>query len=80
MSKADKIKEEVTLKDYVLTNLHLDGYFAIRLKDNKEYICYKKGKMHFIKKDGKEILLDDEVNKAFMANVREYNRYGIWGG
>lgn len=67
----------ITLEDYILTNLHLDGHFAIRLKDGKEYICYKKGKTHFIKKDDKEILLDDDVNKCFMASVREYNMSGI---
>lgn len=33
--------EEVTLKDYVLTNLNLKEHcFDIRLKDNKEYIVY----------------------------------------
>lgn len=69
--------DKITLKDYVLTNLNLYGYFTIRLTDGKEYVCYKKGKTHFIKKDNKEMLLDDEVNKAFMSNVREYNRYGI---
>lgn len=65
MSKADKIKEKITIKNYVLTNLNLDGYFTIRLKDGKEYVCYKRGKTHYIKKDNREILLDDEVNKAF---------------
>ncbi len=69
--------EEITLEDYILTNLHLDGCFAIRLKDNKEYICYKKGKTHYIIKDNKKIMLSDEVNKCFMASVREYNRCGI---
>lgn len=67
----------ITLEDYVLTNLHLDGHFAIRLNDGKEYICYKKRNTHFIKKDNKEILLDEEVNKLFMASVREYNMSGI---
>ncbi len=77
MSKADEIKDKITINDYVLTNLNLDGYFTIRLKDGKEYVCYKKGKTHYIEKDNKKILLDEEVNKAFMSNVREYNRYGI---
>ena len=69
--------KRITMKEYVLTNLHLDGCFAIRLKDGKEYVCYKKENTHFIKKDNEEILLDDEVNKCFMSSVREYERYGI---
>ena len=41
------MNEEITLNDYVLTNIDLEtGYFTIRLKDNKEYIVYlKKNKM-----------------------------------
>lgn len=75
--------EEITLNDYVLTNIDLEtGYFTIRLKDDKEYIVYykkEKGKkqVNFIKKDGKEIPLTDEVVKIHLAEVRVYQREGI---
>lgn len=75
--------EEITLKDYVLTNLNLEEHcFNIRLKDNKEYIVYyrkPRGQktIYYIKKDKKEILLDDEVKKCFLSEVRLYNRVGI---
>lgn len=73
----------ITLDDYVLTNLSLREHcFTIRLKDNIEYIVYHrkpKGQktIYFIKKDGKEILLDDEVKKCYLSEVRLYNRVGI---
>lgn len=75
--------EEITSKDYVLTNLSLtDHCFVIRLKDNKEYIVYHRRPrgqktIYYIKKDDKEILLDDEVKKCFISEVRTYNRVGI---
>ena len=76
-------EEEITKKEYVLTNLHPDdrGYY-IRLNDEKEYQVYVKKprgqkQYHFIKKDGKEIKLDKEVEKWFLSDVREYERYGI---
>ncbi|MBR6688782.1 MAG: hypothetical protein IKL68_02060 [Clostridia bacterium] len=73
----------ITLEDYVLTNLSLrESCFTIRLKDNNEYIVYhrkQKGQktIYYIKKDGKEILLDDEVKKCYLSEVRLYNRVGI---
>ena len=75
--------EEITKKDYVLTNLSLkDHCFTIRLKDNKEYIVYHRRPrgqktIYYIEKDDKEILLDDEVKKWFLSEVRLYNRVGI---
>lgn len=76
-------KEEITLNDYVLTNINIDtrGYI-IRLKDNKEYQVYvKKPKgqksYDYIVKDGKEIKLSDEVRKIVLSEIREYERYGI---
>lgn len=75
--------EEITLEEYVLTNLHpTDWGYYIRLKDNMEYQVYirkPRGQkiIYYIKKDNKEILLDDEVKKCFLASVREYERYGI---
>lgn len=74
--------EKITLKDYVLTNLNLKGYFTIRLKDNKEYIVYHRKPrgqkaIYYIKKDDEEILIDDEVKKCFLSEVRLYNRVGI---
>lgn len=73
----------ITLDNYVLTNLNLREHcFTIRLKDNNEYIVYHKKPrgqktIYFIKKDGKEILLDDEVKKCYLSEVRLYNRVGI---
>lgn len=73
----------ITLDDYVLTNLNLREHcFTIRLKDNNEYIVYHKKPrgqktIYFIEKDGKEILLDDEVKKCYLSEVRLYNRVGI---
>lgn len=75
--------DEITLEDYVLTNLSLKEHcYVIRLKDNKEYIVYhKKPKgqktIYYIKKDEKEILLNDDVKKCFLSEVRIYNRVGI---
>lgn len=75
--------EEITLEEYVLTNLHpTDWGYYIRLKDNIEYQVYIRKprgqkKYYFIKKDDKEIRLNKEVEKCFLADVREYDRYGI---
>lgn len=76
-------KEEITLDDYVLTNINIDtrGY-VIRLKDNKEYQVYVKKTRgqkayDYIVKDGKEVKLSDEVRKIVLSEIREYERYGI---
>lgn len=73
--------EEITLEDYQLTNLGLDGFYRVRLKDNKEYKIFPRkenGKtVDYIVKDGKMIKLSYEVQKEVMANIREYERYGI---
>ncbi len=75
--------EKITHEEYVLTNLHPgDWGYYIRLKDNKEYQVYVRKprgqkQYHFIKKDGKEIRLDKDVEKCFLSSVREYERYGI---
>ena len=78
---------KITLNDYVLTNIDLETLcFTIRLKDEKEYIVYHKkikvdGRVktiNYIKKDGKIIPLDDEVTKLHLAEVRVYQREGIW--
>lgn len=75
------MEEEITLDDYVLTNLGLDGYYRVRLKDDKEYKIYprKEGRrtVDYIKKDGKMIKLSYEVQKAVLSNIREYEKYGI---
>jgi len=70
-------EEKVTRKEYVLTNINLDGYYTIRLTDDKEYIVYKEGKKDYIIKDNKKIYLDDEVRKWVLADIKEYERYGI---
>lgn len=75
--------KEITKKDYVLTNLSLEKHcFTIRLKDDKEYIVYHRRPrgqktIYFIIKDNKEILLDEEVKKCFLSEVRVYNHVGI---
>ncbi|MFQ9823134.1 MAG: hypothetical protein ACLRXI_07495 [Clostridia bacterium] len=76
-------KEEITLEEYVLTNLHPgDWGYYIRLKDNIEYQVYRRKPRgqklyYFIKKDNKEFRLDEEVRKCFLQSKREYERYGI---
>lgn len=75
--------EKITLDDYVLTNLNLEKHcFSIRLKNNKEYIVYHRKPrgqktIYFIIKDNKEILLDEDVKKCYLSEVRIYNRVGI---
>lgn len=74
---------EITLDDYKLTNIDLaTHYFTIRLKDEKEYIVYRKlletGKLvYFIKKNDEEIPLSKKVIKIFLKEVKEYEREGI---
>ena len=73
--------EEITLKDYELTNIGTDRYFRVRLKDGNEYKIYPKkenGKIvDYIEKDGKMIRLSKEVQKIVLAEIREYERRGI---
>lgn len=77
----EKTADEITLNDYLLTNLGLDGYYRIELKDNQTYKIYprKEGRStrDYIKKDGKWIRLSYEVQKVVMSCIREYERYGI---
>ena len=73
MSKAD----EITREDYVLTNINLDGYYVVRLKDNKEYKIYKEGKRDYIIKDNKKIYFDEQVRNWVLSSIREYERHGI---
>lgn len=69
-----------------------DGFFywKVRLKDNLVYqILYRsekyttpagnksKRKIYFIKKDGEELIFDDEVKKWFSAFKRPYIISGI---
>ena len=68
---------EIGVDDYVLTNINLDGYYVVRLKDNKEYKIYKEGKRDYIVKDNKKIYLSVEVRKRVLSDIREYERYGI---
>lgn len=75
-------EKEITFEEYVLTNINPDGYYVIRLKDDKEYIVYhKKPKgqksFYFIKQNDKEIKLSDEVKKSYLSEVREYEYWGI---
>lgn len=71
--------KEVTLDDYILTNIDVEtGYFTIRLKDEKEYIVYRrKGSKDFIIKDNIEMPLSDEVKKIHLEEVRIYQTCGI---
>lgn len=76
------MNREITMDDYILTNIdHKTGCFTIRLKDNKEYMVWHKienGKtINFIEKDGDKILLSDDVVKAHLSAVREYQVSGI---
>ena len=70
--------KEITIDDYELTNINLNGYYVIRLKnDDESYKIYKDGKRDYILKDNKKIYLSDEVRKIVLANIKEYERYGI---
>ena len=69
--------DTITKEDYVLTNINAEGYYVIRLKDNKEYIVYKEGEKDYILKDNKKVYLDKEVRKMVLSSIREYERYGI---
>ena len=73
MSEAD----EIQLEEYELTNIDIEGYYVVRLKDGNSYRIYKDGDRDYILKDGKEIYLSNEVRKAVLSNIREYERYGI---
>lgn len=73
----EKTADEITLKDYVLTNLNLEGYYVVKLKDGNSYKIYKEGKRDYIMKNRKKIYLDDEVRKIVLSDIREYERYGI---
>lgn len=76
-------EEKITKNEYKSTTIDINsgGYYSIRLKDDSVYNVWSKKengkKIYFIKKDGKEILLDDEVKKWYLSDVREYERYGI---
>lgn len=71
--------KEITIEDYVLTNINLETLcFTIRLKDNKEHIVYRqKGKKDFIIKDNIEMPLSDEVKKIHLSEIRTYQQSGI---
>ena len=70
-------EEKITKREYILTNINLDGYYVIRLTDNKEYKVYKEGKKDYIIKDDKKVYLDDEVRKWVLSSIKEYERYGV---
>lgn len=73
--------EIITLNEYVLTNIGLDGYYVIRLKDGKEYKVYRKKQnnkiINYILRDGKEISLNKDVLKLYISEIRIYERDGI---
>lgn len=79
--KGELLMQEITKKDYKLTNINRNGKFVIRLKDDNEYVVYyrkQNGKtINFIEKDGKEIPLSKEVLKMHLSEVRVYQRGGI---
>lgn len=74
-----KENEEVTIEEYELTNINLDGYYVIELKDGTVSKIYpnKKEKVDYIEKNGRKIKLSNEVQKAVLSSIREYERDGI---
>ena len=73
-------RKYITRKDYILTNLSIDGCYCIRIKEGdeeKEYDVYYHGKDKYIKKGDEKIYLDDEVKKIYKSEVRIYERDGI---
>lgn len=73
------MNKEITLEEYVLTNLHPgDWGYYIRLKDNIEYQVYKRKPRgqklyYFIKKDNEEIRLDEDIKKENKLEKNFYN-------
>lgn len=65
------MNKEITLEEYVLTNLHPgDWGYYIRLKDNIEYQVYKRKPRgqklyYFIKKDNEDIKKENKLEKNF---------------
>lgn len=74
MSEEEKV---ITRKDYILTNINLDGYYVIKLKDDKAYKIYREGKKDYILINNEKYYLDEEIQKVVLSNIREYERYGI---
>ncbi len=74
-----KENKEITLEKYELTNINLDGYYVVKLKDGTISKIYpnKQEKTDYIEKDGKRIRLSKEVRNVVLASIREYERYGI---
>lgn len=74
----------ITRNEYELTTIDIKNncYYSIKLK-NDENIYHvwsrkeNKKKIYFIKKDGIDIPLDDEVRKWYLSEVLQYERYGI---
>lgn len=72
----------ITKEEYKLTTIDMNNCcYSIRLNDERVYNVHSRkenGKRnYFIKKDGKEIMLDDEVKKLFLSEVRVYEISGI---
>lgn len=72
----------ITRNEYKLTTIDMNNCcYSIRLNDERIYNVHSRKengkKNYFIKKDGKEIMLDDEVKKLFMSEVRVYEISGI---
>ncbi len=70
-------KEEITKEDYILTNINLEGYYVIKLKDGNSYKIYKEGSRDYILKNNKKVYLDKQVQNLVLGSIREYERYGI---
>lgn len=71
------MSEEITKEDYVLTNLNLEGYYVIKLKDGNWYEVYKEGNKDYILKYNKKIYLSNEVRNCVLSEIRQYEHYGI---
>lgn len=72
----------ITKEEYKLTTIDMNSCcYSIRLNDERVYNVHSRKengkKNYFIKKDGKEIMLDDEVKKLFLSEVRVYEISGI---
>ena len=77
----EKTADEITVEEYELTNIGLDGYYIIKLKDGTISKIYpqKEGRkiVDYIEKDGKMVKLSYEVQKIVISQIKEYERYGI---
>lgn len=69
--------KEITIDEYVFTNINLRGEYVIKLTDGKAYVIYKGKHSDYIVRNNRSIPLSKEVCKCVNGRIREYETYGI---